>query len=60
MRTTAGEKMDQHHLKLSRDGLSVGVKNRSNEQYVDQTQKYFVSAWKLHKNDSSRDKSKKN
>ena len=40
-------KMDKHNISLSTEGMQVGVKDRTKEQYVDQTQKYVVKAWNL-------------
>ena len=47
-------KMDKHNISLSTEGMQVGVKDRSNEQYVDQTQKYVVKAWNLRSSQTRR------
>ncbi|KAF4121548.1 hypothetical protein GMORB2_1956 [Geosmithia morbida] len=47
IRDEASERMERKNLVWSQDGLKVGVKDRENEAYVDQTQGWVVKAWKL-------------
>lgn len=48
IRDQASERMEKRNLKWSQDGgLQVGVRDRKNEAYVDQTQSWVVKAWKL-------------
>ena len=53
---TASKKMDNRNIKFTKDGLQVGVKERSNEQYVDKTQSYVVKAWNLRSEEAAKNK----
>lgn len=47
MGDAASQKMNKKNVVFTKDGMRVGVKNKSNEKYVDKTQKYVVKAWNL-------------
>ncbi|KAJ6780896.1 hypothetical protein PWT90_05556 [Aphanocladium album] len=47
MGDAASQKMGKKNVVFTKDGMRVGVKNKSNEKYVDKTQKYVVKAWNL-------------
>ncbi|KAI9147870.1 hypothetical protein HJFPF1_12905 [Paramyrothecium foliicola] len=49
MRETASEKMNKKNVVFTKDGMRVGVRQKTNESYVDSTQKYVVKAWNLGK-----------
>ena len=38
------KKMEEKNVSFSKDGLKVGVKEVANENYVDRTQRYGISA----------------
>ncbi|KAK7567794.1 hypothetical protein IWX91DRAFT_333292 [Phyllosticta citricarpa] len=39
--------MEKKNVTFTKDGMKVGVKQRSTEDYADQTQSYLVKAWSL-------------
>ncbi|PGH21553.1 hypothetical protein AJ80_03113 [Polytolypa hystricis UAMH7299] len=39
------DKMEKKNLTLSRDGMTVGVKEMNEEQYVDRSQSVLVNIW---------------
>ncbi|KAJ3496036.1 hypothetical protein NLG97_g2957 [Lecanicillium saksenae] len=47
MGDAASQKMGKKNVVFTKDGMRVGVKNKTNEKYVDKTQKYVVKAWNL-------------
>ncbi|KOS18147.1 hypothetical protein ESCO_002594 [Escovopsis weberi] len=47
IRHSASEHMTRHNVVFSRDGVRVGIREPSNEKYVDATQSYVVKAWNL-------------
>ncbi|KAK8151880.1 hypothetical protein IWX90DRAFT_490084 [Phyllosticta citrichinensis] len=40
-------KMEKKNVTFTKDGMKVGVKQRSTEDYADKTQSYLVKAWGL-------------
>ncbi|KAK5995778.1 hypothetical protein PT974_04196 [Cladobotryum mycophilum] len=47
IRETASENMGRNNVVFTKDGLRVGVKDTSNEKYIDATQSFVVKAWNL-------------
>ncbi|MCJ1467546.1 hypothetical protein MMC07_006171 [Pseudocyphellaria aurata] len=41
----AAQKMEKRHMSITKDGMVVGVKEKREERYVDQTQSFLVKAW---------------
>ncbi|MCJ1261883.1 hypothetical protein MMC22_001752 [Lobaria immixta] len=39
------QKMEKRHLSITKEGMVVGVKEKKEERYVDQTQSFLVKAW---------------
>ncbi|KAI9735891.1 MAG: hypothetical protein M1834_001357 [Cirrosporium novae-zelandiae] len=49
--TKTKEKLERKNMAFGKDGgLTVGVKARKNEEYVDKTQSVLVKAWNLSSN----------
>ncbi|KAL2880886.1 hypothetical protein SGCOL_003913 [Colletotrichum sp. CLE4] len=44
---SASERMGKKNVVFTKDGVRVGVKHTSNENYVDKTQSWVVKAWNL-------------
>ncbi|GJC77757.1 hypothetical protein ColTof4_14185 [Colletotrichum tofieldiae] len=44
---SASERMGKKNVVFTKDGVRVGVKHTSTENYVDQTQSWVVKAWNL-------------
>ncbi|KAL3426322.1 hypothetical protein PVAG01_03113 [Phlyctema vagabunda] len=44
---TTNDKMQSKNVVFTKDGVTVGVKEMRNENYVDTTQSFLVKAWNL-------------
>ncbi|KAK2064067.1 hypothetical protein LY76DRAFT_587780 [Colletotrichum caudatum] len=47
IRESASERMGKKNVVFTKDGVRVGVRHTSAENYVDQTQSWVVKAWNL-------------